>query len=43
MLRSSLCDYSGAYILVSGTVAALEAGGGNKNIQVVFKNCPPIY
>ena len=41
MLRSSLCDYSDAYIRVSGTitVAALAAGGENDNIQVVFKNC----
>ena len=42
MLNSSLCDYSDAYILVSGTitvVAALAAGGGNNGIQVVFKNC----
>ena len=41
MLGSSLCDYSHAYILVSGTitVAVLEAGGGNNNIQLVFKNC----
>ena len=40
MLRSSLCDYSDAYILVSGTitVAALAAGGRNNNILVVFKN-----
>ena len=44
MLASSLCDYSDAYILVSGTttVAVLEAGGGNDNIQLVFKNCPLI-
>ena len=35
MLRSSLCDYSDAYVLVSGTitVAALVAGRGN----MVFK------
>ena len=42
MLRSSLCDYSDAYILASGTiaVAAVAAGGGgNNSIQVVFKNC----
>ena len=41
MLRSSLCEYSDAYILVSGTitVAELAAGGGNQNIPVVFKNC----
>ena len=33
-LMSSLCDYSDAYILVSGiiTVAALTADGGNSNI-----------
>ena len=43
MLRSSLCDYSDAYMLVSGTttVAALAAGGGKNNIQVVIKNCAP--
>ena len=42
-LRSSLCDYSDAYILVSGTitVAVLAAGGGKNKIQVVFKNCAP--
>ena len=42
-LRSSLCDYSDAYILVSGTitVAALAATGRNNGIQVVFKNCAP--
>ena len=43
MLKSSLCHYSDAYILVSGTitVAALAEGGGNNNMQVVFKNCAP--
>ena len=43
MLRSNLCDYSDAYILVSGaiTVTALAAGGGNNNVQVVFRNCAP--
>ena len=43
MLRSNLCDYSDAYMLVSGTttVAALAAGGGKNNIQLVFKNCAP--
>ena len=43
MLRSSLCDYSDAYILVSGSITAeaLAAGGGNNNMQVVFKNCAP--
>ena len=43
MLKSSLCDYSDSYILVSGTitVAALAAGGGNNNRKVTFKNCAP--
>ena len=43
LLRSSLCDYSDAYILVRGiiTVAALAAGKGNNNIQVVFKHYAP--
>ena len=40
MLRSSLCDYSDAYILVGGTItpASLAPGGGNNDIQVEFKN-----
>ena len=40
MLRSSVCDYSDACILVSGTitVATLVVGRGNNNMQVVFKN-----
>ena len=43
MLRSSLCDYSNAYIRASGTiiVAEVAAGGGNNNIELVFKNCAP--
>ena len=43
MLKSSLCNYSDAYILVSGsiTVAELAAGGGNNNIEEVFNNYAP--
>ena len=43
MLSLSLCDYSDVYILVSGTIAVAElaAGGGNNNIQKVFKNFAP--
>ena len=40
MLKSSLCDYSDAYILVSGTinVTSLLAGKGNNNIEVVLNS-----
>ena len=43
MLKSSLCNYSDAYILLTGSikVAELAAGGGNNTIKVVFKNCTP--
>ena len=43
MLSLSLCDYSDVYILASGTIAVAElaAGGGNNNIQKVFKNFTP--
>ena len=43
MLSSSLCDYSNAYILVSGTITITDvaAGGGNNSKQVVFKNFAP--
>ena len=41
MLKSSLCDYSNAYILVTGTISLAAAAGNdadNKNLKVVFKN-----
>ena len=43
LLRSSLCDYNDAYILVSGTITVTEiaTGRGSNDIQVVFKNCAP--
>ena len=46
MLRSSLCDYSGAYILAKGTVtvpitAAADADANNVGKEVVFKNVAP--
>ena len=37
-LESSLCDYSDAYILVTGNIAVI---GGNANTKVAFKNCAP--
>ena len=46
MLKSSLCDYSYAYILVKGTIsvdntAAQGAAANNTNKKVIFKNCEP--
>ena len=35
-IESSLCDYSDAYILVTGNIAATP---NNAATQVVFKNC----
>ena len=46
MLKSSLCDYSDAYILVKGTItvnntAAVGADANNTNKKVIFKSCAP--
>ena len=46
MLKSSLCDYSDAYILVKGTItvnntAAADADANNTNKKEIFKNCAP--
>ena len=44
MLKSSLCDYSAAYILVKRTItvnntaAAADADANNTNKKVIFKN-----
>ena len=43
MLRSDLCDFSDAYIVVKGTITV--AGGGNssrKNRPLAFKNNAPL-
>ena len=37
-IESSLCDYSDAYILVTGSITALP---NNAATQVVFKSCAP--
>ena len=47
MLKSSLCDYSDAYILVKGTItvsntAAEGAAANNVDKKVIFKNCAPL-
>ena len=46
MLKSSLCDYSDAYIHVKGTItvnntAAAGADANNTNKKGIFKNCAP--
>ena len=46
LLKSSLCYYSDAYILVKGTMtvpnmAAAAAAANNANEKVIFKNCAP--
>ena len=46
ILRSSLCDYSDAYILAKGNItvnntAAAGAAATNTNEKVIFKNCAP--
>ena len=45
MLRSSLCDYSDAYIPVKGNITVNNAGAvattNNANKKVIFKNCAP--
>ena len=46
MLRSELCDYADAYILVNGTITVTAAGGANnirdkKNRKLILKNNAP--
>ena len=48
MLRSNLCDYADAYILVKGTITITGAGNDDATKQadergkgVTFKNCAP--
>ena len=46
MLKSSIFDYSDAYILVKGTVtfdntSAAGVAANNTNKKVIFKNCAP--
>ena len=41
MLRSDLCDYSDAYIVVKGTITVLRPNAVKKNKTVAFKNNAP--
>ena len=37
-IESCLCDYSDAYVLVTGNITVTA---GNANTKVAFKNCAP--
>ena len=41
MLRSDLCDYSEAYIVVKGTITVANPDGAKRNKEVAFKNNSP--
>ena len=41
MLRSHLCDYSDAYIVVKGTITIVRPNGAKRNKEVIFKNNAP--
>ena len=44
MLKSSLCDYSDSYILVSVTITVPNtgtAGNPNNRTNIIIKNCAP--
>ena len=41
MLKSSLCDYSAAYILVKGGADAAAGQADERDKGVAFKNCAP--
>ena len=41
MLRSDLCDYSGAYIVVKGTITVANPNDATYNKKLAFKNNAP--
>ena len=46
MLKSNLCDYSDAYILIKGNITvnntiAADADANNTNKKEIFNNCAP--
>ena len=44
MLRSDLCDYSDAYIIVNGDITREGDNDANKrNKNLAFKNNPPFF
>ena len=41
MLRSDLCDYSNAYIVVKGNITIVRPNNAKRNKEVTFKNNAP--
>ena len=41
ILKSSLCDYSDAYVLVTATITVAANTPNRNNKEVIFKNCAP--
>ena len=46
ILKSSICDYSNAYIIFKGNIGVLttlttDAAANNANEKVIIKNCAP--
>ena len=41
MLRSSLCDYSDAYLVVKGTITVTNPDNPKRNKAAAFKNNAP--
>ena len=41
MLRSDLCDYSDAYIVVKGNITVTDPDNAKRNKSVAFKNNAP--
>ena len=41
MLQSDLCDYSGAYVVVKGTITVADPNDENYHKKLAFKNNAP--
>ena len=41
MLRSDLCDFSDAYIILKGTITVTDPDNAKRNKSVAFKNNAP--
>ena len=42
MLKSDLCDYSNAHIVVKGTITIVRPNAAKRNKEVIFKNNAPV-